>query len=54
MKEVIAAISSLLGEWPDTASQALAFPLLGHIERMERRGQVEKVRRGDLAAYRAL
>ena len=54
MKEVIASISSLLGEWPDTASQALAFPLLGHIERMERRGQVEKVRRGDLAAYRAL
>ena len=54
MKEIIAATSSTLGEWPDSASQALAFPLLGHLERMERRGLIEKARRGDLAAYRAL
>jgi glyoxylase-like metal-dependent hydrolase (beta-lactamase superfamily II) len=54
MKEIIAATSSVLGAWPEAASQALAFPLLGHLERLERRRLIEKVRRGDLAAYRTL
>ncbi len=33
-----------LGDWPDPASQYLCYPLLGHLERLERRGLVLRTR----------
>ena len=33
-----------LGEWPEPASQYLCYPLLGHLERLERRDLVSRAR----------
>jgi glyoxylase-like metal-dependent hydrolase (beta-lactamase superfamily II) len=50
-KELIAALSPRLGRWPDSASPALAYPLIGHLERLQQYGLVRTVRRDGLIAW---
>ena len=51
MRELIDALGHELGEWPEAANQALAHPLLGHLERMVQRGMVVTGRRNGLLTY---
>ncbi|WP_425148650.1 MBL fold metallo-hydrolase [Deinococcus sp.] len=52
LKELIACVGPGLGEWPPGAEIYLDYPLLGHLERLERLGTVQSVRQGGLLAYR--
>lgn len=51
-KELIAALSPFLGKWPDTAAPNLAFPLMGHLERLQQYRQIIAERRDDRVAWR--
>jgi glyoxylase-like metal-dependent hydrolase (beta-lactamase superfamily II) len=41
-QELIAELSPQLGEWPEEASGFLVYPLVGHLERLERVGRVSR------------
>jgi glyoxylase-like metal-dependent hydrolase (beta-lactamase superfamily II) len=51
MQELIDALSSQVGSWPAEAKQELAFPLNGHLQRLEAFGQVTRVRKDELVAW---
>lgn len=50
MTEIIAS-TARVGAWPEEANSALAFPLLGHLEALEQRHQVEVVLEAGVAKY---
>ena len=37
-------LGATLGDWPEPAGQYLCYPLLGHLERLERRGRATRIR----------
>ena len=43
LAELVASLGPVLGEWPEAASQLLCYPLLGHLERLERQQVVVRV-----------
>ena len=43
LRSIIAATSPELGPWGEDAALSLKFPILGHLERMTARGEVERV-----------
>jgi glyoxylase-like metal-dependent hydrolase (beta-lactamase superfamily II) len=43
LRSIIAATSPELGPWGEDAALSLKFPILGHLERMIARGEVERV-----------
>lgn len=43
LREIIATTSPELGPWDENAALSLKFPILGHLERMIERGEVERV-----------
>jgi glyoxylase-like metal-dependent hydrolase (beta-lactamase superfamily II) len=47
LAELCAALGPILGAWPEASSQALAYPLLGHLERLVAFGSVEATRSDD-------
>jgi glyoxylase-like metal-dependent hydrolase (beta-lactamase superfamily II) len=44
LASLVTRLGPALGEWPAAASQLLCYPLLGHLERLERQRVVERVR----------
>lgn len=44
LAELTRRLGPVLGRWPEAASQYLCYPLLGHLERLERRGQARRIR----------
>lgn len=42
-KDLISALNASLGQWPDDMSTYLAFPFLGHLEKMARYGLIKTV-----------
>lgn len=51
MRELCTTLSPRLGEWPDTASSFLVYPLQGHLERLVQYGAVVTGRRDRLLTY---
>ncbi|MBI2942236.1 MAG: MBL fold metallo-hydrolase [Chloroflexi bacterium] len=51
-RELIETLSPRLGGWPAAAASALAFPLVGHLERLLQHGLVETERHDGLIAWR--
>jgi glyoxylase-like metal-dependent hydrolase (beta-lactamase superfamily II) len=51
-RELIASLSPRLGRWPDSASQFLVFPLIGHLERLQQYGLISAERRDGVIAWR--
>jgi glyoxylase-like metal-dependent hydrolase (beta-lactamase superfamily II) len=51
-RELIAELSPRLGTWPASAAPALAFPLMGHLERLHQFGLVQASRRDGYVAWR--
>ncbi len=43
LADLVLRLGSVLGDWPEAASQLLCYPLLGHLERLERQGVVVRV-----------
>lgn len=44
LAQLTRALGPALGDWPDPTSQYLCYPLLGHLERLERQGLVSRTR----------
>ena len=51
LKELIAALKTKLGSWPDGAEALLNFPLSGHLERLAHYGKLQYDRRDGLKTY---
>ena len=51
LRELIAALRSKLGEWPEGAEILLDFPLTGHLERLIHMRKVRTGRRDNLLVY---
>ncbi|MEZ4868681.1 MAG: MBL fold metallo-hydrolase [Caldilineaceae bacterium] len=51
LRELCTTLSPILGEWPTTASDYLAFPLYGHLERLLQYGAITTGRRGGLMTF---
>ncbi len=51
LKEIIAALKTSLGDWPDGAEILLDFPLMGHLERLVQYRKVKTGRRDNLLTY---
>ncbi len=51
LKELIAALKTRLGSWPDGAEALLNFPLSGHLERLAHYGKLQHDRRDGLKTY---
>jgi glyoxylase-like metal-dependent hydrolase (beta-lactamase superfamily II) len=51
-RELIAALSPRLGTWPASAAPSLAFPLMGHLERLHQFGLVTTSRRDGYLSWR--
>lgn len=43
LRELIDSLADRLGDWPAEANAALAYPLSGHLERLERAGSIQMV-----------
>jgi hypothetical protein len=43
LKELIDAVSNAVGDWPQDTHDLAMFPVKGHMERFEQRGQVRVV-----------
>ena len=52
MRDLCTTLGPKLGEWPDSASIFLAYPLQGHLERLVQYGVVATGRRDGLMTYR--
>lgn len=52
LKELTESLSPRLGEWPETSAPFLAYPLLGHLERMVQYGLAQTGRRDGRLTYR--
>jgi glyoxylase-like metal-dependent hydrolase (beta-lactamase superfamily II) len=52
LRELCRTLSPQLGDWEDSASTSLAYPLLGHLERFESYGLASTERRDGLLAWR--
>jgi hypothetical protein len=44
LAELTLRLGPSLGDWPEPAGQYLCYPLLGHLERLERRGLAARIR----------
>jgi hypothetical protein len=44
LASLVSQLGPVLGDWPTTVNQLLCYPLLGHLERLERQRVVERVR----------
>lgn len=51
LRELITALNSKLGEWPEEAEILLDFPLVGHLERLVQYRKVKTARRNNLLTY---
>jgi glyoxylase-like metal-dependent hydrolase (beta-lactamase superfamily II) len=51
-RELIAELSPRVGTWPASAAPALAFPLMGHLERLHQFGIISAGRREGLVTWR--
>ena len=51
-RELIESLSPRLGQWPDAAAQNLAFPLVGHLEQLDRYGRIAAERRDGRIVWR--
>ena len=51
MREIIAALNSKLGDWPEGAEILLDFPLAGHLEQLVQYRKVKTIRRDNLLTY---
>jgi glyoxylase-like metal-dependent hydrolase (beta-lactamase superfamily II) len=51
LRELIAALKTKLGDWPDGAEILLDFPLAGHLERLVQYRKVKTGRRDKLLTY---
>jgi glyoxylase-like metal-dependent hydrolase (beta-lactamase superfamily II) len=52
LRQLTQALGPRLGTWPEAATVYLAYPFLGHLERLQQLGLVETTRRGGLVAWR--
>jgi hypothetical protein len=43
-RELIEHLSPRLGRWPDSASELLVYPLIGHLELLEESGSICRVK----------
>lgn len=44
LAQLTVRLGPILGDWPEPASQYLCYPLLGHLERLERGGLISRIR----------
>jgi hypothetical protein len=51
LRELIVALRSKLGEWPEGAEILLDFPLAGHLERLVQFRKVKTGHRDNLLTY---
>lgn len=51
-RELIDALGPRLGRWPEDHGIYLAFPLMGHLERLHQRGRIEAGRRDGWVTWR--
>jgi glyoxylase-like metal-dependent hydrolase (beta-lactamase superfamily II) len=54
LASVVASLAPRLGPWPDPDAKALKFPILGHLERMEREGYALRSLQGGVPAWRGV
>lgn len=52
LRELIAALKTKLGDWPNGAEILLDFPLAGHLERLAQYQKIKTERRDNLVTYR--
>jgi glyoxylase-like metal-dependent hydrolase (beta-lactamase superfamily II) len=52
LRELMSTLSPRLGRWPEAATPSLAYPLLGHLERLQQYGEVAAERRDGRLQYR--
>jgi glyoxylase-like metal-dependent hydrolase (beta-lactamase superfamily II) len=53
-RELIERLSPRLGSWPSSAAQCLVYPLVGHLESLERSGFVEARKDGSVTTWRCV
>ncbi|OGG50644.1 MAG: hypothetical protein A3F84_07825 [Candidatus Handelsmanbacteria bacterium RIFCSPLOWO2_12_FULL_64_10] len=51
LREIIDAVSGLLGKWPEEAAPNLAFPLSGHLSLLSKTERIKKGRRKGLVCW---